>query len=72
MDETLQNLEKDKIKLNPTKCTFGVEEGKFMGYYVTKERIQPIPAKISELKETPSPNKLRDAQGLNGKLTALN
>lgn len=30
------------------------------------------PKKISELKETPSPNTLRDAQGLNVKLTTLN
>ena len=39
---------------------------------MTKEGIQPSPFKIDELKDTPSPSTLSDAQGLNGKLTALN
>lgn len=72
VEETLQTLEKAKMKLNPAKCTLGVEEGQFLGYDVTKEGIQPSLAKISELEVMPSPNTLRDAQGLNGKLTALN
>lgn len=49
------------MKLNPAKCTFGVEEGQFLGYYVTKEGIQPNPTKGNELEETPSPCTLRDA-----------
>lgn len=60
------------MKMNPTKFTFGVEDGQFLGYYMTKEGIQPSPAKISKLEETPSPNTLRDAQGMNRKLTTLN
>lgn len=37
VEETLQTLEKAKMNLNPRKCTFGVEEGYFVGYYVMKE-----------------------------------
>nr|KAJ0215185.1 hypothetical protein LSAT_V11C300107570 [Lactuca sativa] len=72
VEEALQTLERAKMKLNPAKYTFGVEEGKFLGYYVTKEGIQPSQDKISELEGTPSPNTLRDTQWLNGKLTTLN
>lgn len=42
-----------------------------MGYYITKKGIQPNPTKVDEFMEVPSPNTLRDTQGLNGKLTAL-
>lgn len=70
--ETLQTLEKAKMKLNPAKCTFRVEEGQFLGYYVTNGGIQPSPVKIDELKDAPSPGTLRDAQGQNSKLMSLN
>lgn len=69
--ETFRILERVKMKLNLGKCTFGVEEGQFLGYYVTIEGIQPNPVKVDELMDVPSSHTLRDAQGLNGKLTAL-
>lgn len=59
------------MKLNPTKCTFDVEEGQFRRYYITKKGIQPSPTKVDKFMEVPSPNTLRDAQRVNGKLTAL-
>ena len=71
IEETFCMLERVKMKLNPSKCTFGVEEGQFLGYYVTKQGIQPSLVKVDKLMETPPPGTLRDAQGLNGKLTAL-
>jgi hypothetical protein len=33
--ETFDNLRKINMKLNHKKCSFGVEEGKFLGYMVT-------------------------------------
>lgn len=72
VEETFKTLEKVRIKLNPGKCTFSVEVGQFLGYYITKKGIQPSPTKVDAFMEVPSPNTLRDAQGLNGKLTALN
>ena len=71
VEETVSTLERVKMKLNPTKCMFGVEEGQFLGYCVTRQGIQPNPAKVDEFMETPPPGTLRDAQGLNGKLIAL-
>nr|KAJ0209762.1 hypothetical protein LSAT_V11C400219330 [Lactuca sativa] len=63
IEENFCTLEKTRIKLNPTKCTFGVEEGQFLGYYVTKQGIQPSPVKVDEFMETPPPGTLRDTQG---------
>ena len=61
VEETFKTLEKVKMKLNLSKSTFGVEGGQFMGYYITRRGIQPIPAKVDKFMEAPSPNTLRDA-----------
>ncbi|KAM1623998.1 hypothetical protein PS1_022393 [Malus domestica] len=34
--ETFSILKKYKMKLNPTKCTFGVSSGQFLGYLITQ------------------------------------
>lgn len=39
-------LLKCNIKLNPTKCSFGVTSGKFLGYLVTKCGIEVDPHQI--------------------------
>lgn len=62
VEETFKMLEKVKMKLNPRKCTFGVEEDQFLWYYITTKGIQS-PTKVDELMEVPSPHTLRDAQG---------
>ncbi|CAH1413246.1 unnamed protein product [Lactuca virosa] len=36
VEETLKTLAKAQMKLNPTKCTFGVKEGQFLGYQISK------------------------------------
>jgi hypothetical protein len=33
--ETLDNMRKIKMKLNPRKCTFGVPSGRLLGYTVS-------------------------------------
>ncbi|GJY61516.1 reverse transcriptase domain-containing protein [Tanacetum coccineum] len=43
--DTFDNLKKINMKLNPKKCSFGVEEGKFLGYMVTSEGIRANPRK---------------------------
>lgn len=35
LDETFMNLRKHSIRLNPAKCDFGVEFGKFLGFMVS-------------------------------------
>ncbi|GJZ83437.1 hypothetical protein Tco_0648610 [Tanacetum coccineum] len=70
--ETFDNLRKINMKLNPKKCSFGVEEGKFLGYMVTSEGIRANPKKTRALVDLQSPQTLKDMQSLNGKLAALN
>ncbi|GJY23090.1 reverse transcriptase domain-containing protein [Tanacetum coccineum] len=49
ISETFDNLKKISMKLNPKKCSFEVEEGKFLGYMVTSEGIRANPRKTKAL-----------------------
>ncbi|GJT00326.1 hypothetical protein Tco_0821495 [Tanacetum coccineum] len=53
--ETFDNLRRINMKLNPKKCSFGVEEGKLLGYLVTSEGIRANPAKTKDIAEMQSP-----------------
>ncbi|GJZ52946.1 reverse transcriptase domain-containing protein [Tanacetum coccineum] len=70
--ETFDNLRRINMKLNPKKCSFGVEEGKFLGYMVTSEGIRANPAKTRDIAEITSPRMWGEMQSLAGKLAALN
>nr|GEZ47073.1 reverse transcriptase domain-containing protein [Tanacetum cinerariifolium] len=70
--ETFNNLKKINMKLNPKKCSFVVEEGKFLGYMVTSKGIKANPKKTKALADLQSPRTLKKMQSLSGKLAALN
>jgi predicted nucleic acid-binding Zn ribbon protein len=38
--ETFNNLDRDKLKLNPTKCSIGVPAGKLLGFFVSARGIK--------------------------------
>ncbi|GJZ55010.1 reverse transcriptase domain-containing protein [Tanacetum coccineum] len=48
IEETFKTLRKINMKLNPKKCTFGVEEGMFLGYQVNTKGIKICPDKKSD------------------------
>ncbi|GJY59558.1 reverse transcriptase domain-containing protein [Tanacetum coccineum] len=72
IEETFRTLRKINMKLNPKKCTFGVEEGMFLGYQVNTKGIKICPDKVDAVLSLQSPKCLKDVQKLNGKLTSLN
>ena len=45
--ETFAALKKYSIKLNPTKCVFGVPAGQLLGYLVSARGIEANPEKIT-------------------------
>ena len=45
LTETFDNLRKYKMKLNPTKCVFGVHAGKLLGFIVSERGIEANPDK---------------------------
>ncbi|GJW52743.1 reverse transcriptase domain-containing protein [Tanacetum coccineum] len=72
IEETFKTLRKINMKLNPKKCTFGVEEGMFLGYQVNTKGVKICPDKVDALLSLQSPKCLKDVQRLNGKLASLN
>ncbi|GJW36402.1 reverse transcriptase domain-containing protein [Tanacetum coccineum] len=72
IEETFKTLRKINMKLNPKKCTFGVEEGMFLGYQVNTRGIKICPDKVDAVLSLQSPKCLKDVQKLNGKLASLN
>jgi hypothetical protein len=69
IDETFQKLRAYNIKLNTGKCSFGDEEGKFLGVVVTKDGLQANPEKVCAITTMPSPETLKHVQTLNGRVS---
>ncbi|KAJ0558612.1 putative nucleotidyltransferase, Ribonuclease H [Helianthus annuus] len=71
IQETFKNLRKVNMKLNPEKCSFGFEEGKFLGHIVGKQSIKANPNKVKAILEAKPPKTKKEVESLNGKLAAL-
>ena len=72
LGEMFETLSKYMMKLNPQKCVFGVEYGKFLGFIVNHRGIEANPAKIQALVEMKSPTYVKQIQSLTGRIAALN
>ena len=59
------------MKLNPSKCTFGVSAGRFLGFMVTQRGIEANPTQLKAILESPAPASRKGVQQLTGRLTAL-
>jgi hypothetical protein len=51
LKETLDNLRKYKMMLNPKKCVFGVLSGKLLGYMVSSQGIDANPKKVESIEQ---------------------
>ncbi|XP_017217112.1 uncharacterized protein LOC108194669 [Daucus carota subsp. sativus] len=72
LSEMFSILRKFNMKLNPQKCVFGVESGKFLGFMVNHRGIEANPAKIQALLDMRSPSTVKEVQSLTGRVAALN
>ena len=60
------------MKLNPSKCVFGVTAGKFLGFIVSQRGIEVNSEKVRAILELKPPRTVKAVQSLNGKVAALN
>jgi hypothetical protein len=72
LHEAFGILKQYGMKLNPSKCAFGVSFGKFLGYMVSSRGIEANPEKIQAILEMQSPKSTKQLQQLTGRLAALN
>ncbi|XP_038693764.1 uncharacterized protein LOC119991491 [Tripterygium wilfordii] len=61
-----------KLKLNASKCAFGVSSGKFLGHLVTRRGIEADPDQIAAIRNLRSPSSVKEVQKLTGMAAALN
>ncbi|GKV24228.1 hypothetical protein SLEP1_g33863 [Rubroshorea leprosula] len=58
LDETFNNLRKNRMWLNPAKCIFGVESGKFLGFMVSRRGIEVNAEKIRVIADMEPPKSI--------------
>ena len=65
-------MRKHKLRLNASKCSFGVSSGKFLGYMVTHRGIEVNPDQIKAINGLQPPRNPKEVQRLIGMTAALN
>jgi hypothetical protein len=60
--ETFDNLDRYKLKLNPTKCSFSVLVGQLLRFLVSTRGIEDNPEKIQAIVTMEKPMKLHKIQ----------
>ncbi|XP_064975045.1 uncharacterized protein LOC135618071 [Musa acuminata AAA Group] len=71
LTEAFATLRKFGMRLNPTKCAFGVTSGKFLGFIIHERGIDANSEKVQAIIDMQSPRTVKDLQRLNGRLVAL-
>jgi hypothetical protein len=69
--ESFDNLDRYKLKLNPTKCSFCVPAGQLLGFLVSARGIEANPEKIQAILKMEKPTKLHKIHQLVGRVAAL-
>jgi hypothetical protein len=70
LHETFNNLNRYKLKLNPTKCSFGISTGQLLGFLVSARGIEANPEKIQAILTMGKPAKLQNVQKLARRVAA--
>ena len=65
-------LKGHKLRLNASKCSFGVGSGKFLGYMVTHRGIKVNPDQVKVINSLQPPRNPKEIQKLTGMTAALN
>ena len=55
-------LRKYKLRLNPSKCVFGVSSGKLLGYIVSQRGIEVDPMKAKAIVDMPPPGQRKRSE----------
>ena len=64
-------LRESRLRLNASKCTFGVSSGKFLGHIMSRRGIEPNPNQIAALVDSAEPRNIKQVQRLTGMVAAL-
>jgi len=71
LEELFTTIAKYRLKLNPEKCVFRVEAGKFLGFLLTERGIEANLKKCATILSMRSPTSVKEVQQLTWRMTAL-
>ena len=60
LQETFTILKQYQMKLNPSKCAFGVVSGKFLGFMVSQRGIEANPENVLAILDMTSPKTVKE------------
>ena len=72
LKETFNTLRQYSMKLNLSKCAFGVLSEKFLGFIISQRGIEANPVKVRAILEMSSLKTIKEVQSLMGTVAALN
>ena len=72
LGDNFEILRKHKLRLNVSKCSFGVSLGKLLGYMVTYRGIEVNPYQIKVINSLQPPRNPKEIQSLTRMIATLN
>ena len=69
--EMFATLRRYNMRLNLTKCAFGISSGRFLEFIIHERGIDANPEKVQAIINMQAPRTIKELQRLNGRLTAL-
>jgi hypothetical protein len=66
-----ERMKRYNLKMNPTKCAFGVTAGRFLGFVLHEKGIEIDSKKVESIKRLEEPTCKQDVQKLLGKVNYL-
>ena len=72
LGDIFEILRKHKLRLNASKCSFGVGSGKFLGYMVTHRGIEVNPDQVKAINSLQPPRNPKEVQNLTRMIATLN
>ena len=71
LEELFATIVRHNLKLNPDKCVFSVQVGKFLNFLLTERGIEANPDKFVAIIEMRSPTNVKEVQRLTRRKAAL-
>ena len=71
-EDIFEILRKHKLRLNTSKCSFGIGLGKFLGCMVTHHGIEVSPDQVKAINSLQPPRNPKEVPKLTGMTNALN
>ncbi|XP_015961230.1 uncharacterized protein LOC107485227 [Arachis duranensis] len=71
LTEIFGQIRQYNMRLNPEKCAFAVQGGKFLGFLLTRRGMEANPDKCQAVLDMANPKIVKEVQRLTGRLAAL-